>query len=64
MVLTVAEVAALLRVSRATVCAWARAGKYGARRVGGRWRFNIYHLPLDPLHRDDYRRARQKAGMP
>lgn len=64
MVLTTAEVAALLRVSVQTVCIWAREKKYGARRVGGQWRFHIHHLPLDPIDREAYKEARRQVGKP
>lgn len=64
MVLNTTEVAALMGVQRQTVSMWARKGMYGARRFGGQWRFHIYHLPLDPISREEYRKARLKAGKP
>ena len=64
MILTVKEVAALLRVKEQTVRNWAHAKMYGARRVGYHFRFHIHHLPLDPIAREEYKEARRKVGKP
>jgi excisionase family DNA binding protein len=52
-ILTVAEVAKYLKVSRSTIDRLLKAHKIPAFKIGSNWRFNLEHI-------DEWRMAREK----